>query len=90
MKAPKAMAKPFDTNLVTKLWVTININALFIQQINEYLKLVDIIVVLVLGYVKDERTFSTLAFMKDKLPNKLGSTFGHNCLHVCIRVLYSK
>jgi hypothetical protein len=29
--------------------------------------------VLVLGYVKDEWTFSMLAFMKDKLHNKLGS-----------------
>jgi hypothetical protein len=66
------MAEPFDTNLVTKLWVIINTNALFIQWLNEYLKLVDITVVLVLGYVKEERTFSTLAFMKDKLHNKLG------------------
>jgi hypothetical protein len=72
MKAPKAMAEPVDTNLVTKLWVTINTNALIIQWLNEYLKLVDITVVLVLGYVKDELTFSTLAFMKDKLHNKLG------------------
>jgi hypothetical protein len=71
-KAPKAMAEPFDTNLATKLWVTISTNALFIQWLNEYLKLVDITVVLVLGYVKDERTFSLLAFMKDKLHNKLG------------------
>jgi hypothetical protein len=58
MKAPKAMAEPFDTNLVSKLW------ALFIQWLNEYLKLVDIMVVVVLGYVKDEQTFSKLPFMK--------------------------
>jgi len=29
--APKAMAKPFDTNLVTKLWITINNNVLLTQ-----------------------------------------------------------
>lgn len=27
-KAPKAMAKPFDINIITKLWVTINNNGL--------------------------------------------------------------
>ncbi len=34
MKAPKAMAEAFDTNLVTKLWVTVGTNALFIQRLN--------------------------------------------------------
>jgi hypothetical protein len=72
MKAPKPMAKPFDTNLVTKLWVTINTNALFIQRLNGYLKLVDITMVSMLEYVEDERTFSTPTFMKNKLHNKLG------------------
>jgi hypothetical protein len=36
------------------------------------LKLGEIVVVLVLGYVKDEWTFSMLAFTKDKLRNRLG------------------
>jgi hypothetical protein len=71
-QAPKAMVKPFDINLVTKLWVTINNNVLLIQQLNEYLKLAEIVVVSMLRFVKDERTFSMLAFMKDKLRNKLG------------------
>jgi hypothetical protein len=39
------MAKPFDINPVTKLWVTISNNALFIQRLSEYLKLVEIAVV---------------------------------------------
>ncbi len=51
-QAPKVMDEPFDTNLMTKLWV--NDNALFIQRLSEYLKLVEIIVVLVLGFIKDE------------------------------------
>jgi hypothetical protein len=70
MQAPKVMAEPFDTNLMTKLWV--NDNALFIQRLSEYLKLAEIAVVLVLGFIKDERTFSMLTFMKDKLCNMLG------------------
>jgi hypothetical protein len=49
-----------------------NNNVLLIQQLSEYLKLVEIVVVSMLGFVEDERTFSTLAFMKDKLCNRLG------------------
>jgi hypothetical protein len=33
--------------------------------------LVEIVVVLVLGYVKDEQTFSMLAFVTDKMRNKV-------------------
>jgi hypothetical protein len=65
------MAEPFDTNPVTKLWVIIKNNALLTQQLNEYLQLTEIMVVSMLGSVKDEQTFSTLAFMKNKLCNKL-------------------
>jgi hypothetical protein len=39
--------------------------------LSEYIKLAEIAVVLVLGSVEDERTFSTLSFMKDKLRNRL-------------------
>jgi hypothetical protein len=35
------------------------------------LKLAEIVVVLMLGYIKDEWTFFMLAFIKDKLHNKL-------------------
>ncbi len=66
------MVEPFDTNPVTKLWVTINNNVLLTQQLNEYLKLVKIAMVSMLGFVKDERIFSMLAFMKDKLRTRLG------------------
>jgi hypothetical protein len=71
-QVPKAMAEPFDTNPVTKLWVTINNNALLTQQLSEYLKLAEIMIVLVLESIEDKRTFSTFAFMKDKLHNRLG------------------
>jgi hypothetical protein len=65
------MAEPFDTNPATKLWVIIKNNALLTQQLNEYLKLIEIMVVSMLGSLKDVQTFSTLAFMKNKLCNKL-------------------
>ncbi len=67
-QAPKAIIEPFDVNPMTTLWVTINTNALFIQQLNDYLKLVEIIVVSMLY----EYTFSMFTFMKDKLCNRLG------------------
>jgi hypothetical protein len=37
----------------------------------ELFKLVELVIVMVLGSVEDERTFSTLTFMKSKLRNRL-------------------
>ncbi len=65
--ALKAMGEPFDKNLVTKMWVTINNNTLLTKQLSEFLKLAKI----VLKYVEDKCNFSLLAFMKDKLHNRL-------------------
>ncbi len=71
------MGEPFDMNLMIKMQVTINNNALLIKQLSEFLKLAKIVVVLVLGFVgflEDEHSFSTLVSTKDKLCNKLGLT----------------
>jgi hypothetical protein len=46
-QATKAMAKPFDTNLVTKLWVTIINNSFLCQHLSEYIKLAKITIVYV-------------------------------------------
>jgi hypothetical protein len=59
---------------MTKMWVTIKNNALLIEYLSEFLKLVEIVVVSVLGSMEDERSFLMLAFMKDKLHNRLGPT----------------
>jgi hypothetical protein len=40
------MAKSFNVNPMTKLWVTITDNGLLIQQLNEYMNLVEIVGVL--------------------------------------------
>ncbi len=45
---------------------------LFTQWLSEHLKLAKIVVVSMFGSIKDEWTFSTLAFIKDKLHNMLG------------------
>jgi hypothetical protein len=46
-QAHKAMVEPFDVNLMTRLCTIINTNGLLIQRLNEYLKLVEITIVLV-------------------------------------------
>ncbi len=71
-QAPKAMFEPFDINSMIKLWVKISNNGLFTQQLSKQLELVEIGMMSMLKFVEDEKTFSTLAFKKDKLHNRLG------------------
>jgi hypothetical protein len=59
MHEPKAMVEPFDINIMTKLWVTITNNDLITQQLSEYLKLVEIVMMSMLRFIEDKWTFST-------------------------------
>jgi hypothetical protein len=68
-----AMEEPRDRNPPTKLWQKVSQNTLMTQRLSEFIKMAEIAVTAVLGSVEDERTFSTLAFMKSKLRNCLGS-----------------
>ena len=79
-----AMAKPKDVNPVTKLWEKVGQNGLMLSRLSEFFKLVNIAIYSVLGSVKDERTFSTLGFMKSKVRNRLG---GH--LDMYVKFLHS-
>jgi 2-C-methyl-D-erythritol 4-phosphate cytidylyltransferase len=56
---------------LTKLWRIIDDSTMLQHGLSEYLKLAEVAIVLVLGSVEDERIFSTLSFMKDKLHNRL-------------------
>jgi hypothetical protein len=58
-----AMQKPFDVNLITKLWRTLTSFQNLENKILEYIKLVELVVVQVIGFVEDEHCFSTLTFM---------------------------
>ncbi len=42
-------------------------STIFNQKLNQHVKLVDIEMFQVLGFVEDERTFNILSFMKNKL-----------------------
>lgn len=56
-------------NPLTKLWRVVENSGMLSDGLSEYIKLAEIAVVLVLGSMEDERNFSTLSFMKDKLRN---------------------
>jgi hypothetical protein len=61
-QAPKTMAESLDVNPMIKLWTLINNNGLPTQRLGESLKLVEIAIILVFEFVKDEHIFSTLTF----------------------------
>jgi hypothetical protein len=54
------------------LWVKVRQNTLILNRLSEFIKVVELTVTVVLGSVEDERTFSTLGFMKSKIRNRLG------------------
>jgi hypothetical protein len=60
-------------NPLTKLWRIIDGSTMLWHGLSKWLKLAEVAIVFVLGSVEDERTFSTLSFMKDKLHNWLQS-----------------
>ncbi len=60
-----------DANLVSKLWKTLSSNALLCAQLSEFMKVVELAMAQIMGFVEDERTFSTLTFMKSILQNRL-------------------
>ncbi len=48
-------------------------NVILSNRIFEYLKLIELAIVVVLGSVDDKHTFSTINFMKSKLNNQLAT-----------------
>ena len=58
-------------NPLTKLWRSLACNKALILNFLEFAKLAEIAIVQVLGLVEDEKTFSFLAFLKDKTRNRL-------------------
>ena len=69
--AKACIQKPIDINPLTRCWGTIDNNAMLRHGLSEYLKVAEMAVAMVLGSVQDERTFSTVFFMKSRLINRL-------------------
>ncbi len=65
------MRESKDVNLIIHMWLKKQSSALLVQKLSEYMKVVKITMVMVLGSVEDERTFSNLTFMKSKFYNQL-------------------
>jgi hypothetical protein len=65
--AQRAMDQPMDVNSVSKLWNKLFRNALLCAQLSKFMNIAKLVVVQIMGSVEDEKTFSTLTFMKTKL-----------------------
>jgi hypothetical protein len=63
------MQETFNMNPIIQMWLKVQSFPLLILKLNEYMKVVEIVMVQVLGSMEDERTFKNLAFMKSKLHN---------------------
>ena len=57
-------------NLVTKLWKHLDANSSLCTSFPKYIKLTQIALIHILGSVEDERAFSSLTFLKDKVMNR--------------------
>jgi hypothetical protein len=62
------LKKPFNENPITRMWRCIDANS---HSLFEFIKVAEIGICMVLGSVKDERTFSCVIFMKTKVRNRL-------------------
>jgi len=70
--AKKYVEPLFYLNPLTRLWRFLDsCTVLRVKAFPEYYRLAEIAVVQVLGSVEDERCFSSLAFLKNKLRNSL-------------------
>jgi len=61
--------KDNELNLVIRLWHKVSSFSILNHKLSEFIKLVKIVDVQILGFVKDEWTFNTVNFMKNKLQN---------------------
>ncbi len=60
-----------DQNPTTRMWRRFASNVILKYRIYEYFKLIELAIVVILGSVENERTFSTITFMMSKLKNRL-------------------
>jgi hypothetical protein len=63
------MDQPMDLNPMFILWKKVSSNALLCAQLSEFMKVAKLATIQIVEYMEDERTFSTLIFMKTRLQN---------------------
>lgn len=64
--AKLAMASLLDQNPLTKLWRSLDANATLVKEFPKNVKLVEMVMVHVIGSIKDKRTFPVVIFLKSK------------------------
>ncbi len=82
------MELPILVNSFTWLWITPSISKVLQITLSKYFKLVKIAIVQMLGSMEDERTFSTLYFMKSKSINRLNEHL-HVVVHIYFQTLFT-
>lgn len=70
--ADAAISEPFDENPLTKVWSRLAASPTLRERLSEWFKVAEIAMVTVLGSVEDERTFSTMNWVKSKVRNRRG------------------
>ncbi len=65
------IVKPLNVNHLTRFWHILLTSKVLAYAFSEYFKSVEIVMVQMFGSVEDEPCFSSLAFCKSKLCNRL-------------------
>jgi hypothetical protein len=65
-----------DLNPLSRLWKKLFSNPLLSACFSEFMVVVELTVVQIMGFVEDEKTFSTFTFMKTRLWNRLCEHLG--------------
>jgi hypothetical protein len=58
-------------NPTTKLWGCLTLNAIMVEKLSKFMKLVEITIVMIIGNTIDKRSFSMISFTKFKFRNRL-------------------
>jgi hypothetical protein len=59
--------QPIDLDILSRFWKKLFSNALLCAYLNEFMQVAILTMVQIMGSMEDERTFSTLTFMKTRL-----------------------
>jgi hypothetical protein len=63
--------QPYNVNPMSRLWQNLGCNDLLLSKLSEFMHLAEIVITIILGSIEDERTFSSLKFIKSRLKNRL-------------------
>jgi len=66
---------------MTRLWHQLVTNSLLVAHLLEFMKLIELVIVQVVGSVEDEKTFSTLFFYNVQVVESFGRAFEHCHTH---------